>query len=457
METFEHWPLIVLLVGIATVVILIAVLRIHAFLSLLFAAAVVGILSSTLPGDYTNHWVRAVELSMTEFGIVAGKIAFVIALASILGVALTNSGAAEKIVIKFIGLLGERWAPIALLISGFILSIPVFFDTVFFLLIPIGYSMGRRLGKNYLLFVMAISAGAAVTHHLVPPTPGPLIMAETLQLNLGMVIVMGMLAGIIPGIAAYLYSVRLSKKLVVQPPDFIDDQNLEESKLPAFSLSILPIVVPLVLIIIASALQYLSPDADDTGSAFINFIGNKNVAMLFGTILALWLLARQKGWTLRQVGTSMEKPLEIAGIIILITSAGGAFGGMIKHSGIGGWIEHLATQGLQINYIILAWIVAAVMKIAQGSGTVSMITSSAIMFTLISGIDLPYHPIYILLAVGFGAMFITWMNDSGFWVICKLSGFTEKQTLQTWTVVLGIIGIVGLIETLILAKIIPLT
>ncbi|MBK8505191.1 MAG: GntP family permease [Saprospiraceae bacterium] len=456
-STMQHWPLFVLLIGIITVIVLIAVLKIHAFVSLMFAATLVGVLSSHLPGSYTNKYVAAVELAMTEFGITAGKIAFVIALASILGVALTMSGAAEKIVIKFVDILGEKLAPIALLISGFVLSIPVFFDTVFFLLIPIGYSMGRRLKKNYVLFVMAISAGAAVTHHLVPPTPGPLIMAETLQINLGLVILMGLLAGLIPVTIAYLYSMRLAKKISIDPPSFADDQPIEESSLPSFFHSVLPIVVPLFLIIIASATEYFGSGSESSLTTFINFIGNKNVAMLIGTILALWLLAKQKKWGLTKVSGSMEKPLEIAGIIILITSAGGAFGGMIKHSGIGEWIKGFATGGIELNYILLGWVVAAVMKIAQGSGTVAMITAAGIMYSLIgTGAELAYHPIYVLLAIGFGAMFITWMNDSGFWVICKLSGFTEKQTLQTWTVVLGLIGIVGLVETLILAKLFPL-
>jgi GntP family gluconate:H+ symporter len=453
--TAQHWPVVVLLIGIAAVIILIAVLKIHAFLSLMFASALVGILSHQLPGEYSNHYVRAVELSMAEFGNTAGKIAFVIALASILGVALTMSGAAEKIVLKLIAVLGEKLAPIALLISGFVLSIPVFFDTVFFLLIPIAYSMGKRIRKDYLLYVMAISAGAAITHHLVPPTPGPLIMAETLELNLGVVIVAGLLAGIIPAIVAYLYSMRLSQRLQIMPPQFQEEDTIDVNALPSFAWSIMPIVVPLFLIILASATDYFASDDGSASVTFINFIGNKNVAMLIGTIISLWLLAKQKDWRLPQITRSMEKPLEIAGVIILITSAGGAFGGMIQHSGIGIWIQGLATGGLQINYIVLAWVVAAVMKIAQGSGTVSMITSAGIMVSLISGTTLPYHPVYIFLAVGFGAMFITWMNDSGFWVICKLSGFTEKQTLQTWTVVLGLIGLVGLVEVLILSKLLP--
>ncbi|NND06704.1 MAG: gluconate transporter [Saprospiraceae bacterium] len=458
-STVTHWPIIVLLIGIAAVVILIAVFKIHAFLSLICASVVVGVLTQQLPGQYSNHYVRAVELSMTEFGVVAGKIAFVIALAAILGVALTMSGAAEKIVIKFIGLLGEKLAPIALLISGFVLSIPVFFDTVFFLLIPIAYSMGQKIRKDYVLFVMAISAGAAITHSLVPPTPGPLVMAEDLSLNLGLVIVVGFLAGILPAIVAYLFAKRLSKRIPIEPP-VMQDEAMEEplSSLPPFGLAILPIIVPLILIINSSALEYFAGENETQGTVatFWHFIGNKNMAMLLGTILALWLLAKQKGWGIKQVGQSLEKPLEIAGIIILITSAGGAFGGMIKHSGIGDWIKGLALGGIELNYVLLAWLVAAVMKIAQGSGTVAMITTAGIMVTLTTGIDLPYHPVYLLLAIGFGSMFISWMNDSGFWVVCKMSGFSEKQTLQTWTVTLGLIGLVGLIQVLILSKVIPL-
>ncbi len=457
-SSLQHWPIIVLLLGIATVVVLIAVLKIHAFLSLICASVVVGVLSQHLPGTAGNHYVRAVELSMTEFGTVAGKIAFVIALAAILGVALTMSGAAEKIVIKFIAILGEKLAPVALMVSGFVLSIPVFFDTVFFLLIPIAYSMGQKIRKDYVLFVMAISAGAAITHSLVPPTPGPLVMAEDLSLNLGLVIIVGILAGIIPAIIAYVFAKRLSNRVAIEPPALQGEETKESTiNMPSFGLAVLPIIVPLLLIINSSALDYLyGSEVQSSFIIFCHFIGNKNVAMLLGTIIALWLLARQREWNILQVGKSMEKPLEIAGIIILITSAGGAFGGMIKHSGIGDWIKSLALGGIELNYVLLAWLVAAVMKIAQGSGTVAMITTAGIMVTLTTGIDLPYHPVYLLLAIGFGSMFISWMNDSGFWVVCKLSGFSEKQTLQTWTVILGLIGLVGLIEVMILSSLIPL-
>jgi len=177
--------------------------------------------------------------------------------------------------------------------------------------------------------------------------------------------------------------------------------------------------------------------------------------MSVGTVLALWLWLKQRQLDGRELWDAVGKPLEIAGIIILITSAGGAFGAMIKHSGIGRAIE-TATDGFHISYLILAWLIAAVMKTAQGSGTVSMITTSSIMLALIgTGVDLPYHPMYILLAIGFGSLFISWMNDSGFWVVAKMSGFTEKEALQTWTVLLATLSVVGLAQVLVMSWLLP--
>jgi GntP family gluconate:H+ symporter len=190
--------------------------------------------------------------------------------------------------------------------------------------------------------------------------------------------------------------------------------------------------------------------------AAIGFLGNKNVAMFIGTMIAVAMWARRNGWGIREAGDAMGQPLQIAGVIILITCAGGAFGAMIKLSGIGDAIKW-ATAGFTMSSILLAWLIAAVMKVAQGSGTVSMITTSSIMFALIGdGAGLPYHPVYILLAIGFGAMVVSWMNDSGFWVVARLSGFTERETLQSWTVTLGVIGVVGLVQVLIVAAVFPL-
>lgn len=380
----------------------------------------------------------------------AGKIAWVIALAAVIGTAMMESGAAEQIVNKLLKTLGEKRASIALVISGFVLSIPVFFDTVFFLLIPLGITLARKTGKDFVLYVVATAGGAAISHSIVPPTPGPLIMAETLRIELGTVIIAGIAAGIIPSIVVIGVAKWLNKRLNI-PVRLVHEHVSSMPNPPSLVLSVLPVIVPLLMISLASIVEVV------TGSlpGRIAFQGNKNMAMGVGALLALFLWAKTQKLGSEKLWNAIAKPLEIGGVIILITSAGGAYGAMIRHCGIGDAIS-LAIQKFNVHYILLSWIIAAVMKIAQGSGTVSMITSAAIMAALMGPeFNLPYHPIYILLAIGFGSMFISWMNDSGFWVVARMSGFTEKEGLQTWTFLLAVIALVDLLQVMLLSWLLP--
>lgn len=445
------WPFAVLFLSIAAVVLMISVLKIHPFFALMGSAIFVGLVSGALP-EMANlpHLVGAVELPMQEFGNTAGKIAWVIALAAIIGAAMMGSGAAERIVSGLVLTLGEDKVALALVLSAFILSIPVFFDTVFFLMIPLAVTLALRTGKNYVLYVVAIAGGAGIAHNLVPPTPGPLIMAETLQLDPGLTIIAGLTASILPAIAILAIGHWMNRRMEI--PVRVPFKNSgDEQSPPALGLAVLPIVVPILLIGITSVTSVIIGTLPD----WVAFWGNKNVAMAVGAALALWLWARQQGLGAKALGSAMSKPLEIAGVIILITSAGGAYGAMIRHSGIGGAIEFL-TADFPIHYLILAWLIAAVMKTAQGSSTVSVITASSIMFAIVgAGADLPYHPMYILLAIGFGSFFISWMNDSGFWIVARMSGFTEKETLQTWTVMFGALSLIGLVQVLLLSWVFP--
>ena len=453
----SYAPLIILLIGTLCVVLFIVVLRLPAFISLILAAIIVGILTP-YTGELGHPWVMAVETTMKEFGITAGKVSFVIAIAAILGVAMTESGAAEKIVDELIRCFGEVRARLALLVSGFILSIPVFFDTVFFLLIPLAIVLAQKTGKHFLLFVMAVACGAIITHSLIPPTPGPLLMAEAMDLNLGFVIVIGLISGILPAIAGYKYSQIQDQKISIVPPNMSDHPSAKgPKKLPSFTLSLLPIILPLLLIIAASITTASHQEATDVISLSILFLGNKNVAMFIGLLIAMQLWARTQNLSLNELGTKMERPLEVAGLIILITSAGGSFGAMISNTGMGDMIRGMSAHGFSLNLVVIAWLMAAVMKFAQGSSTVSIITTAGIMSAMIgTGVDLPYHPIYIFLAIGYGSMVGSWMNDSGFWIVGKLSGMTERQTLRSWTLLLVVIGIVGGIQAIVMSSIVPL-
>lgn len=447
----NYWPFIVLLLSVTLVIVQITRWRIHPFIALMLSAILVGLLSPSLPVESgQNPLVTVVELPMAEFGIMVGKIGWVIAVASVIGTAMMESGAAEQIVNWLLKTLGEKRAAIALIISGFILSIPVFFDTVFLLLVPLAITLALKTGKNFVLYVVATGGGAVISHTIVPPTPGPLIMAETFNIGLGTVILAGIAAGIIPAVSVLGIAKWMNKRLNI-PVRVTDKHVTLIQNPPSLFLSVLPVVVPLFMISISSIVEGITGNLPD----WIAFQGNKNIAMTVGAIISLLLWARTQKLSSKDLWEAAAKPLEVGGIIILITSAGGAFGAMIKHSGIGEAISQV-TEGFNISYILLGWMIAAVMKIAQGSGTVSMITTSAIMAAIMGNANLPYHPIYVLLSVGFGSLFISWMNDSGFWVVVRMSGFTEKEGLKTWTTLLAILSLVGLIQVLLLSWLFPL-
>jgi GntP family gluconate:H+ symporter len=365
---------------------------------------------------------------------------------------------------RFLALFGEKRAGAAIMASGYVISIPIFFDTFFMLLLPLARAMRLRTGKDYLLYVMAICCGGTVTHSLCAPHPGPLAMAEILKLDLGLTIMVGVAVGVAPTLASWLFVRWLNRRLEVPlrevPGTPLEDLEKivaeSEARLPSFFWSIVPVLLPIFLIGLAStfaAIKSLTA-AFPTLSAAVEFAGNRNVALFIGTAIAMGVLMRQRGLTIARVCQMIGPPLETAGVIILITSAGGAFGLMLKNAGVGEAIKE-AVAGHEVNLVLLAWAVAAVIRVAQGSATVAMLTTAAMVYPLVSGMSLPYHPVYLFLAIGFGAMVLSWMNDSGFWVVAKLSGFTEKETLKSWTMVVTVNSVVGLLLTLLLSTVLP--
>ncbi|HEX4265255.1 MAG TPA: SLC13 family permease [Verrucomicrobiae bacterium] len=459
-------PFAILGICVATLIVLISVLRAHAFLALILAAVLAGMLApiGSLPGEpQASHWVQAVEDTTTEFGVVAGKIGVVIALASIIGMCVMESGAADKIVRRFLAVFGEERAGLAIVVAGFLLGLPIFFDTFFMLLIPIARALALRTGKNYTLYMLAICCAGAVTHSQVAPHPGPIAMAEILKVDLGWSIIVGALVSILPVALGWQFAKWLNRRTNVplrETPgtplaDLERIMNKPESSLPSFAASILPVLLPIFLISAASFLGAFGGSMRATPFfKTIEFIGNRNIALLIGAVLSMVVLVRQRRLTLAALGGLIGPALELAGAMILITSAGGAFGGMLRNAGVGDAIR-TAASGHNINLVLLAWTVAVVLKFAQGSATVSVLTTAAMMVGMIQGADLPYHPMYIFVAIGFGALGISWMNDSGFWVIGRLSGMNERETLRTWTAVAFFMCTMGLIETLILSTVLP--
>jgi GntP family gluconate:H+ symporter len=460
------WPFVILAICVVAVIVLITRLRVHAFLALIGVAFLAGVLSpvGSLPGEgASSHWIQAVELATVEFGAVCGRIGLVIALASIIGVCVMESGAADKVVRRSVGAFGEKRAGFALLAGGFPLGLPIFFDTFFMLLIPLARALRLRTGSDYTLFVMAICCAGAVTHTLVAPHPGPLAVAETLKVDLGWSVIAGTLAAIPPVLVGWQLSKRVNRRCDVPLretagvtlAELTSIANTPEGELPSFVASLLPVLLPILLISTASfTAAFGGVDRFGTFHTVMGFIGNRNIALLIGALLAMRLVVRQKRLAWHGLGGVLGPALETAGVIVFITAAGGAFGGMLRHAGVGEAIR-AAAEGRAVNLILLAWTVAVVLKFAQGSATVSVLTTAAMMTGVTQGVELPYHPMYLFLAIGFGGLGISWMNDSGFWVIGRLSGFTERETLRTWTVVAFAMSCAGLVETLLLSRLLP--
>ena len=452
-------PLLILAIGVFTVIFMIAALRVNAFIALIVSAIIVSLLA---PGEFADKITRVA----VAFGNTAGKIGIVIALAVVIGKCMMDSGAADRIVRAFLWLLGEKRSAWALSASGFVLAIPVFFDTVFYLLVPLARSMHRRTGKHFLKYVLAIGAGGVITHSIVPPTPGPLVMAEQLGIDLGQMILIGILVAIPPVFVGMACATWLDRKMKIPMRPLgggmTESEPLADHQLPALLPSLLPIVLPVVLVSLNTAATALAKTVAagatiKQAARVMAVVGNVNFAMLLSTAVAVWLLKTKRGLTKAQLADAVESSLMSGGIIILITAAGGAFGAMLKAAQIGPAIQNLFQSGAGgqsggIMLLLLGALIACIMKIAQGSTTVSMITASAMIAAMIpSTAALGYPTVLLATAIGSGSMIGTWMNDSGFWVFVKMTGLTEAEGLKTWTPLIAVTGLAGLATSLVLA------
>lgn len=454
-------PVLVLLCGIGLVILLIVVVRLNAFLSLMLAAFAVSLLA---PGD----WGEKISRATAAFGTTAGNIGVMIALAAVIGKCLMESGSADRIVRTCLRILGERRAPIALMASGFVLSIPVFFDTVFYLLVPLARSFSRIMRSGYVLSILAIGAGAALTHTLVPPTPGPLAVAGLLGVDVGHMILMGILIGVPAAMLVFPFLNVLEKlsPLPVRPyPGEQEAPPRPDQELPPFWLASTPVVLPVVLISANTILKVLAKQNPQLGSTALiaSIIGDPSLALFLAAIVAMVTTVWNRRLSLTELGRMTEEALMSAGMIILITSAGGAFGAMLRQTGIsenvGRFVESQSQAG-GLLLLVTGFLVAAIMKTAQGSSTVAMLTTAGIMGSLFKTPEalvqyLHCHPVYLALSIGAGSLVFCWMNDSGFWVVARMSVWSETEALKLWTVTAALAGVAAFLVTLLFAWLLP--
>jgi gluconate:H+ symporter, GntP family len=451
------YPLFILAVGLCIVLGAIVWLRVHAFLALITAAIVVSLLA---PGAWADKIVRVAE----AFGGTVAGIGIIIALAAMIGKAMTESGAADRIVRMFLDLLGEKRGPSALTLSGFTLAIPVFFDTVFYLLLPLARSMYRQTGRRYVKLVLAVAC-SATAHALVPPTPGPLLVAAALDIDLGLMIVVGCAVALPASLVGLLFAGWVDRRMAEFQPPEVDAASLVEAerRQPNLLVSLLPIILPVALIAantFAKALAGEEPVAAEWERVvgILGIVGNPNFALLLSAALALGTLWWYRRPGRLQMAAAIEESLATAGVIILITAAGGAFGAMLRAAEIAEAIEAVFGQSAAggASLLVLAFLVTSLIRFAQGSTTAAMIVASAMFAAMIDRGALGFHPVYLATAIGSGGLVASWMNDSGFWIFAKMAGFSELETLRTWTPLLTLMGIVGMLVTLLMAVLLPM-
>lgn len=457
--------LIALVIGIVILVFLVLKTKVHAFLAMLIAALLIGVIGgfpltdTTYDSGVTLNLVTSIK---NGFGSTLGSVGIIIGLGVMMGQVFEASGAAKTMAHTFIKIFGKGREEVALAFTGFLVSIPVFCDSGFVVLSPIAKSLSRATKKSVIGLGVALASGLVITHSMVPPTPGPLGVCGIFGIDVGAFLMFTLVLAIPMAICCILYSKILAKqyyclpdehgniiKQEYQEPDYSADLKAADEVLPSATASFAPLFVPIILILldtITSALGLTGP-----ARTVIGFIGQPIVALIIGTLLAIYMLANTK--PRQEVISIMEEGMASAGIILLLTGGGGALGKVIADSGLGNYLASgLASAGIPL--VVLPLFISTLMRFVQGSGTVAMTTAASISAPIIlaSGTT---SPLVAAIACCVGSLFFGYFNDSYFWVVNRTLGVTEaKDQIRIWSFTSTIAWAVGVVEVIILGLII---
>ena len=434
-------------VGIAVLLFLILRLKIQAFLALLITCVVVGVAAGMDP-------LVLLDSIKSGMGGTLGFVATVVGLGALFGAILERSGGAQMLANSLLKSLGIEKAPWAVMLTGFLVAIPVFFDVAFIILVPLIYALQKQTKKSLLLYAIPLLAGLAITHSFIPPTPGPIAVAEILGADLGYVIIFGFLTGLPAAIiAGPILAKNLSHKMYIDAPkEMLAQLDIPENA-PSAGQIMTIIAIPIILIVCNTVLG--SPlFSEQTVPEIIlylsSLLGHPFVALIIANVVAWYFLGVRKGFGKQQLLDISTKSLYPAGVIILLTGAGGAFKEVLIDTGAGKMIA----ESLSSEYfppVIFGFLIAAIVRILQGSATVAMITAAGIAAPLVA-IESTSAPqlAVLVIAIASGATIFSHVNDSGFWLVKQYLGLTEKQTFRSWTVMTTIIALVGLLVSSLL-------
>ncbi|WP_416223421.1 GntP family permease [Streptomyces hygroscopicus] len=458
--------------GIALLLVLIIKVRLQPFVALLAVSIAVGLGAGLSVTELFGTVQRSDAVSLIESGMggTLGHIAIIIGLGTMLGAVLEVSGGAEVLASRLLHLFGERRAPLAMGLTGLIFGIPVFFDVGIFVLAPIVYAAARRGGKSLLLYCLPLLAGLSMTHAFLPPHPGPVAAAGLLKVDLGMVILMGIVCGIPAVLAAWAWSSWIGRRIFIPvPQDMAEaaeeakaalaekqrggdtpcsseaessgDRPNPQEKPVSLSTVFTIIGTPLILILL-STFSSIAFDPS-TGRSLIEFFGHPFVALTIALLLAYYLLGIRRGWSRKSLETVSTASLKPVGNILLVVGAGGVFGAVLKGSGVAQALSD-TFHDVGLPVIVLSYLISLVLRVAQGSATVAIVTTAGIVAPLLSeGHHSQAFLALVIMAVSAGSIFASHVNDGGFWMVAKYFGISERDTLRTWTVLESVLSVAG--------------
>ena len=437
--------LLVTFLSIGLLLYLVLRVKLHPFLSLLITAMFLGV-TSGMPLSKVNTAIQ------NGLGGTLGFVATVVGIGGIFGQILEASGGTEAIARNLIRRFGKDKAHWSLVMAGFLIAIPVYFDVGFIILVPVVYALAKDTKRSTLFYAIPLLAGLAVTHTFVPPTPGPVAVADMLGADLGWVILIGSLIGLpVAILAGPVFGSYISKKIDVAPPKHMMEElnngtEQSECSLPSFTAVATIIGMPLLLMVIKSVIELLIKLGYMQEGIVYDisvFVGHPFTALIIATLMAAYFLGTRRGFTRKQLLDVSAKALAPAGMIILIIGSGGAFKEMLIQSGVGNVLAE-GISATKLPHIVLAFIIAAAVRITLGSATVSMITAAGIIGPILEAYTLSeIHLALIVISIASGATILSHVNDSGFWLVGKYLGLTEMQTLRSWTVMETIIALGG--------------
>lgn len=430
--------------GLILLLVLIIRYRMQAMIAILVGAVAIG-LAAGMPFELI---IKSVNDGM---GNTLEGIALLVGLGSMFGAILEISGGAQTLAVTMVDRFGDKKAAWALGITGLVIAMPVFFDAGLIILIPLAFSLAKRTSRSSLYYAIPLLAGLAVGHAFIPPTPGPVLVATMLGVDLGWVIMVGVVCGAFAMIVAGpVWGAYCGKRYFIPVPEHVASQpDIDTSKLPSFTTVVLIILIPLVLIILKSVAGVV--EAMAPMRSVINFFGEPFVALTIATLVAMALLGYRNGYSSKELERVMTKSLEPVGLILLVTACGGVLRYILQYSGLGEIIGG-AVASASLPIVVVAFVVAALVRISVGSATVAMTMAAGIIAAMpeIAALS-PLHLACVTASIAGGATVCSHFNDSGFWLVKTLVGMDEKTTLRTWTIMETLVGATGFVVALVIS------